>query len=165
MARHCWRRSCPAMMHGYEALIDPGFRGHLLIDVRRRSSPIHAQVAVLRRCHADGHRDEQFDAMAMTEDNVLRGNRRRQCAAWWRRACDTAVFSGRGWPTTPLQFSGRWIRGGCDGSAPGRDGTDRLTSIEVLQFADSVIDIAGSSADERSATLPNCASTTSRSST
>ena len=120
----------PSMMHGYEALIDPGFVGTFSLTFDAQQPYTHKSQYYVDAT-LTGTANSSINGNA--EDNVLRGNQGDN-ALHGGEGLDTAVFSGPAGDYTITAADGFVVV--ADGVA-GRDGIDRLTSVEVLQFADS----------------------------
>jgi len=122
----------PQMMRGYEALIDPSFTGefHMAFDAARPYT--HKS-----RYYVDATLTGDLDSSLRGNDadNTLCGNTGDN-TLWGGEGQDTAVFSG----------SRDQYEVGRDGAffvvrdtVPGRDGTDRIASIERIQFGDGEV--------------------------
>ncbi|MDP7028602.1 MAG: alpha/beta hydrolase fold domain-containing protein [Phycisphaerales bacterium] len=122
----------PPMMYGYEALIDPNFEGAFSL----RFDPAYPYTHK-SRYYVDatltGTRDS--DLRGNDQDNVLRGNAGDN-TLFGGGGFDTAVFSG-----SRQEYEVEIVDGflSVSDSVSDRDGCDRLSSIEQVQFGDGEV--------------------------
>jgi acetyl esterase/lipase len=119
----------PPMLHGYEALIDPDFEGEFSL-VFDPAQPYTHKSRYYVDVTLTGAKGSALRGNA--EDNVLRGNAGDN-TLHGGDGQDTAVFAG---PAAQYRITSNGDAVIVVDSVAGRDGTDRLMSIEVLRFAD-----------------------------
>ncbi|HBZ97065.1 MAG TPA: hypothetical protein DEO57_04400 [Phycisphaerales bacterium] len=122
----------PRMMHGYEALIDPGFAGEFTLEYDP-SRPWTAKSRWYVQVRLTG-----ANPVALTgndADNILTGNRGDNVIDGGQ-GFDTVVFRGPRTDYVLKQVGAvRMLRD----LVPDRDGTDTLRNIECIRFADATV--------------------------
>jgi acetyl esterase/lipase len=122
----------PPMMHGYEALIDPSFEGEFSLVFDPDSPYTHkSRYYVDATLTGDG----DADLRGNDADNVLRGNSGDNTLVGGR-GVDTAVFSGLREEYVVSVEGDAFV---VTDTIPGRDGCDRLESIERIQFGNDEV--------------------------
>ncbi len=127
----------PRMMHGYEALIDPGFNGEFTLEYDP-ARPWTAKSRWYVRARLTGA--NAADLTGNDADNILTGNRGDNVIDGGA-GFDTAVFTGSRTEYVLKQVGAtRKVRD----LVTGRDGTDTLRNIECIRFADGLLPLAES---------------------
>ncbi len=123
----------PPMMHGYEALIDPGFSGEFIMEFDSNQLYTHkSQYYVDATLTGDLNSSLRGNA----HDNVLRGNHGDNLIRGGDGR-DTVVFTGG-----LVEYDVEHVNGMVTiaDTVAERDGTDRIQGVEVLRFADGEVE-------------------------
>jgi hypothetical protein len=114
----------PPMMHGYESLIDPNFRGTFSLQFNKDIPYTHKSQYYV---DATLTGDKNSNLLGNSADNTLRGNKGNNTING-DDGNDTVIFQGK---KEEYEIDGNVYRD----TVHGRDGTDTLISIENITFA------------------------------
>jgi len=122
----------PPMMQGYEALIHPDFEGEFSMQFDPAIPYTHKSRYYIEATLTG---DLDTDLRGNDDDNVLRGNAGDNTLRGGQ-GTDTAVFGG---PRSEYEVDGDGDEFIVTDTVAGRDGCDRLESIERVRFGDGEI--------------------------